>query len=345
MEYNKSDKCLLLLAVQPSSAKAKWKEIDSVDDVQELFNDTSKADEIIERLEKLNVIFLSYLNESFPQSLLDIDEPPIGLFCKGDISLLSEGKRIAIVGRRRITQYGKDVTRDFTRAITNSGNIVVSGLATGVDTLAHSSCLGNGGKTIAVVAGGLDSVYPSQNKYLFESIAQEGLIISEYALGVRAQGYQFPARNRIISGISQAVLVTEASKKSGSLITARYAIEQGKDLYVVPGNIYSEASEGCNELIKNGACYVALEPCDIVGKREEYVDYDKLKKDLDKEQIRVLDLLENGEMHVAEIMEGSGLQIEQLSALLTTLEMFDLIRATGGNYYELVPHLKNKGEK
>lgn len=345
MEYNKSDKCLLLLSVQPSSARAKWKEIDSVDDVQELFDDTSKADEIIEKLEKLNIVFLSYLNENFPQSLLEIDEPPIALFCKGDISLLNEGKRIAIVGRRRITPYGKDVTRDFTRAITNAGYIVVSGLATGVDTLAHSACLGNGGKAIAVVAGGLDSVYPTQNKYLFESIAEQGLVISEYALGIRAQGFQFPARNRIISGISQAVLVTEASKKSGSLITAKLAIEQGKDLYVVPGNIYSEASEGCNELIKSGACYVALEPYDIVGKREDYVDYDKLKQDLDKEQIRILDLLENGEMHVAEIMQSSGLQIEQLSALLTTLEMFDLIRATGGNYYELVPHLKNKGEK
>lgn len=345
MEYNNADKCLLLLASQNSTVKAKWREIDGVDSAEELFDNTAKADIIIEKLEKLNIVFISYLNENFPQVLMDIDEPPIGLFCKGDISLLNTGKRVAIVGRRKITPYGKDVTRDFTRAITNGGYIIVSGLASGVDTLAHSVCLGNGGKTIAVVAGGLDSVYPSQNKYLFDSIAEQGLVVTEYGLGVKAQGFQFPARNRIISGISEKVVVTEASKKSGSLITARLAIEQGKDLYVIPGNIYSEASEGCNELIRNGECYIALDPSDIIGKSEVYVDYDKLRKDLNKEQLRILDILEDGEMHIAEIMEGSGLHIEQLSALLTTLEMFDLIRATGGNYYELVPHLKYKGEK
>ena len=171
-----------------------------------------------------------------------------------------------IVGARKCTDYGKKVTKYFSEELTKRNINIVSGLAKGVDAVAHRTCIENGGKTVAVLGHGLDFIYPKENIMLAKKILQnDGAIITEYLPGTHIKKEHFPRRNRIISGLSNCVIVTEASEKSGSLITANHAIEQGKEVWVVPGDIFSKQSEGTNHLIKDGA-NVLTEICDICNK-------------------------------------------------------------------------------
>ena len=204
----------------------------------------------LEKIKKYNIKIINIFHEYYPQQLKYIYDSPVVLYAIGNIELLKQ-EAIAIVGARQCTEYGKITAQEISKQITNKSINVVSGLAIGIDSYAH---IGAGGKTIAVLGSGLDEIYPKNNIKLAKSILKKGgLIISEYSLGVKPEKIHFPSRNRIISGISNAVIVIEASERSGSLITAEFALEQGKDVYAVPSNISSKLSAGTNNLIKEGA--------------------------------------------------------------------------------------------
>lgn len=216
----------------------------------------SKDEILIKKYEsyiyKNNIKLINIFDDEYPESLKNIYAPPITLFAKGDVSLLKQ-KSIAIIGCRDASKYGIFVANSFANQLSKENVVIVSGMAKGIDTSAHIGSINNNGKTIAVLGCGVDIVYPRENVNLYLEILKNGLIVSEYIVGTRPDACNFPQRNRIISGLSKGVLVVEASKKSGTMITTDYALEQGKELFVVPGNITSGTSIGTNNLIKEGA--------------------------------------------------------------------------------------------
>lgn len=207
----------------------------------------------IEYMEKNGIEIVSILDEEYPKVLKEIYDPPISLYCKGDKTILGK-KSIGIVGCRDASEYGKKAAKYFAYQLAKENVVIVSGLARGIDSYAHIGNICAQGKTIAVIGNGLDRIYPEENTMLAQRIVKEGgVIVSEYPLGTKPNKMNFPARNRIISGLSTGILVVEAKKKSGTLITVDFALEQGKDVFVVPGNIDSINSVGTNDLIKQGA--------------------------------------------------------------------------------------------
>ena len=208
----------------------------------------------IEAMKKQNIKLITIEDKEYPQNLKQIYDAPINLYCKGNEKLLNANKKIAIIGCRDYTEYGKKVALEMSRKLAQENIIIISGGARGIDTFAHMGTLKEKGKTIEVLGNGLDYIYPPENRKLEEEIIKSGgLLISEYVIGKKPDKYTFPARNRIISGISDGVLVVEAKQRSGTLITVDFALEQGKTIFAVPGNIESKNSVGTNELIKQGA--------------------------------------------------------------------------------------------
>ena len=190
----------------------------------------------------------------YPERLKNIDSPPKELYCLGNLELLNYKNNIAIIGSRNCSIYGERVAKDFAFNLAKEDVCIVSGLAKGIDSFSHIGALNAKGKTIAVLGSGLDNVYPKENIKLMERIVRNnGLVISEYMLGIKPLKQHFPARNRIISGLSDSILVVEARKNSGTNITVDFALDQGKDVFVIPGNIYSKTSDGTNYLITEGA--------------------------------------------------------------------------------------------
>ena len=223
--------------------------------VENILNQEIKnsIDKHIEYINKNNIDIISIKDKEYPSLLKQIYDPPISLYIKGNKDILNN-KSIGIVGCREVSEYGKKVAKYFSYNLAKQNINIVSGLAKGVDSYAHIGTLSTEGKTIAVVGNGLDTVYPAENLYLTNRIIETGgTIISEYPLGTKSEKMNFPARNRIISGMSKGIIVIEAKEKSGTLITVDFALEQGRDVYVVPGNINSINSIGTNDLIKQGA--------------------------------------------------------------------------------------------
>lgn len=216
----------------------------------------AKDAKLLEKYEKYilknDIKIINISDDNYPAKLKNIYAPPITIFAKGDISLLNS-KSIAIVGSREPSKYGIYVAEKFSKELSKEGIAIVSGLAKGIDTFAHVGALSSFGKTIAVLGSGIDVVYPKENAKYYREISEKGLIISEYIVGTAPESKNFPQRNRIISGLSDGVLVVEARKNSGTMITTDFALEQGKELYVIPGNITSNLSAGTNNLIKEGA--------------------------------------------------------------------------------------------
>ena len=222
---------------------------------EELINSLYRTnlDKYLEYMSKNNIEIIDIYNKYYPDKLKLIYDPPVVLYVKGNKTILNN-KSIAIVGCRLPTNYGKNIANNMSYNLSISNINIISGLARGIDTCSHIGCLKAKGTTIAVVGCGLDRVYPGENKELFDDIIKSGgAIISEYIIGTKPLAKNFPKRNRIISGLSNGVLIIEAKEKSGTLITADFALEQGKEVYVVPGNITSINSFGTNELIKQGA--------------------------------------------------------------------------------------------
>ena len=218
-------------------------------------------------MRKNNIQLITIFDKYYPEKLKQIYDKPIVLYVKGNKEILNNFS-LAIIGCRENTKYGEIVARKITEDIVKEGIVTISGLAKGIDSIAHTSTLNAKGKTIAVIGSGLDEIYPKENIELANKIIDKGgIIVSEYIVGTKAQKMNFPARNRIISGMSSGIIVIEANKKSGTMITVDFALEQGKEIFAVPGNITSKNSEGTNELIKQGAKLVT-DAQDII---EEYI--------------------------------------------------------------------------
>lgn len=216
-----------------------------------------EAEKILKKVENEDIKLITMMNREYPKNLQRIYDRPILLYAKGNIKLLNSLKKISIIGSRNCSEYGKIVTQKLSYMLAKEDYTIVSGMAKGIDSYAHKGALTAQGNTIAILGSGVNYIYPEENKRLYDKILEKnGLILSEYGIDTKPIPEYFPARNRIISGISDKILITEASKKSGTMITASFAIEQGKTVYAVPGNITSIRSEGTNELIKDGAILV-----------------------------------------------------------------------------------------
>ena len=295
--------------------------------------------ELFARMEKLNVSAMTRVGKEYPESLQHIPDPPPVLFIKGSLTLESE-KQLAIVGTRRATYDGKKSASVFAGILTESGVSIVSGLARGIDTLAHTACLEAGGHTIAVLGNGLASVYPPENESLAQQIVDHGgSVISELPLDETPSRWTFPARNRLIAGLSRGVLIVEGDRKSGSLITANAALEQGREVFAIPGSIYNSQAEGTNYLIQNGA-FPALSPMDII----EYMHWSGATKietkeitppELDETEKIIYDLLKNETLSFEELAEATGFDAEELNSCLTMLTLRSIIIRLPGNQYRL----------
>lgn len=293
-------------------------------------------DNLEDKLTKLNIELVCLSEDTYPKSLLAYEDMPLILYCIGDISLLN-ARCFAVVGTRYPTKYGIRATEEFTASLCEKF-CIVSGMARGVDSKAHRTCLDNRGKTIAVFGCGVDVVYPQENYALYKDIATYGLIISEYEEGTKANACNFPQRNRIISGLSEGVLITEAGLKSGTFITHKYALEQGKDVYCVPGSIYNSASGGCNRSIRECQSRAVLDINDIYDEmginKVETTKPSAIQLDIN-EEIIVSCITQNGEMHFEELLDEVDLTVPQLNSLLMKMETIGLINKTKTNYWSV----------
>ncbi len=293
-----------------------------------------------DELEKLNQTGINYIefeNPAYPEILKNIFDPPPGIFVRGGICTGGQ-LSVAVVGSRKPTPYGVAVAERLASGLSSAGITVVSGMARGIDTAAHKGALKAGGRTIAVLGCGVDVVYPRENKRIMEEIASSGAVISEFPPGSEPGAWHFPVRNRIISGLSRAVVVVEAAARSGALITADIALEQGRDVMAVPGNISSPLSCGPNRLIKQGARLVEgvadiLDELGIdrlfSGVLETEKSYPRLTGDEDK----LMKLLTLEPLALDKLVEESGLATQQVLAALMFLELKGLARQLPGKYY------------
>ncbi|MDR2047720.1 MAG: DNA-processing protein DprA [Clostridiales bacterium] len=291
---------------------------------------------LYKELEYINASFITFLDSEYPENLREIHDFPILLYYRGDIGLLKKNL-FSIVGTRRPSAYGRRVTKEFADELSRAGFVVVSGMARGIDSVAHRTALDNGKPTVAVCGTGIDTVYPAENRELAAEIAEKGLIITEYKPKTPPMNYHFPHRNRIISALSQSVLVTEAGENSGSLITVNYAVEQGKNVYIVPGGIYSPESRGANKFLKKfqGAIVTEindiLEDCNREGRNKAETGIV-----LDIVETLIVGELSKGEKHFDELLELTGLEVSKLNAVLSALIISGQIEDTGNNYYYAV---------
>lgn len=273
-----------------------------------------------------------------PKVLIGIPSPPRQIYASHEnLNFLLKRPRIAIVGSRRVTPYGKEVTQQLARQLAEQGITVISGLAFGVDSLAHQSTLDAGGGTIAVLPSGLDTIMPATHTPLAKKIAvQGGALISEYEPGAPALTQNYIARNRLIAGLSQAVLITEATKDSGSLHTANFATQQGKPVLVVPGNITSPASAGTNQLLREGAVAITsyLDVLQALKLEPHERDATTIQGANEAEQA-ILELLLSGINEGDSLLQQSDLDIARFSQTLTALELDGKIRSLGGNRWGL----------
>ncbi|MDE6210433.1 MAG: DNA-processing protein DprA [Clostridia bacterium] len=337
MTYNNDQKALIMLSTI-EGYNARRKRFESVDRPCELYDDYTVADNMIAKMEKLGIKVLTIIDEDYPNTLKEIYDPPYTLYYQGDRNLFNSKDLLAVVGTRRVSAYGKNIMQNFAPAFIKSGFKIISGLARGVDSIGHRISLENNSPTVAVVANGLDICYPPENADMQRKIAENGLVISEYPMGAKPLQFHFPERNRIISALSQGVFIPEAGDKSGSLITADYAIEQGRDLFVVPGNIFSPQSAGCNKKIRELQAIITLTPEDVIdalGKTANKNHAEAIQLDFASQTI--VDILKDGALHFDEILEKSSMNIAELSSILSQLEILGVIRKLQGNNFEIIP--------
>ncbi|NCA67318.1 MAG: DNA-protecting protein DprA [Clostridia bacterium] len=357
MSYNGKEKALIWLAVQDIALAKKhkllalcepyelWRRLPEYGaKLTELLSEESYEsllltanedfiDKHIEQMDKAGIVAVTMASDNYPELLNEIFNPPIVLFAKGRVELLNS-RCFAVVGTREPTRYGKDVTENFTTELAAKGFTIVSGPARGVDSTAHRTALNFNKPTIGVLGSGLDKVYPAENKALFLEVAEKGLLLSEYKLGVGVQQYNFPERNRIISGISEGVLVTEAGENSGSLITINHAVEQNKNIYIVPGNIYSKASKGANDRLKMLQGAITTNVNDILRDYNMESAIEEVSEmQLDFVEAQIVGALEKEELHIEQLIQLTGMSIIQLSPLLAKMELLGIIKKLYGNYY------------
>ncbi len=295
-------------------------------------------DRLLNQMEKEGIAVLTWEDEAYPPRLKEIEQPPPVLYLRGALSE-EDAWAVAIVGTRRVTAYGRQVTEELASFLARHGVTVVSGLARGVDAIAHQSALRAGGRTLAVLGCGVDRIYPPEHAGLAEKIIQAGALVSDYAPGTPPEAANFPPRNRIISGLTLATVVVEAGETSGALITAQFAADQGREVFAVPGNILAPQSKGTNALIAQGARPL-LSPRDLLetlnlGRVHEQRAVRKAVPG-DEVEAALLNVLDAEPLHMDEIRQQTGLPIERVSATLVMMELKGLVRQVGGNHYVAV---------
>lgn len=295
-------------------------------------------DEEWEKLEKENISIIAFDSPDYPELLKESPNPPYILYARGKIDFLNSAPMISIVGSRKYTSYGAQATQNFSRELSVSGFAVVSGMALGIDTFAHMGALEAGGKTVAVLGNGLDekSIYPRNNLNLSRRICENGTLLSEYPVGTQAGPLTFPARNRIVAGLSLGTVVTEAGEKSGALITAKMALDANREVFSVPGSIFSLQSLGTNDLIKKGARLVSgvkdiLEELDISFQKETQEKIPKIPA-TESEKI-LLGILSSDPLHIDNISKLSKLGTAEASSTLSMMEIKGWAKNIGGQNY------------
>jgi DNA processing protein len=307
-------------------------------------HDFEKAENECRFIEKHNIIPLFYLDKSYPQRLKNCSDAPVMLYFKGSIDLNSQ-RIVAIVGSRSATDYGKTINEKIVADLKNSKAIIVSGLAYGIDVCAHKAALKNEMKTIGVLAHGLDRIYPGLHRSIAEKMIAEGGLLTEYLTETNPDKENFPQRNRIVAGISDAVVVIEAAKKGGALITAEIANTYNRDVFAVPGRLNDTFSEGCNHLIKTNKAALIESAKDIeyiMGWQEESSKKTKtiqrnLFMELNIEEKSLVDLInQNGSMDIDTICSNMTMPVSKVSATLLNLEFKGMLKSLPGKIYELI---------
>ncbi len=290
----------------------------------------------LERLEEAGVRPIPRFHSAYPSRLREIADPPPVIYVHGTLTPQDEWA-LALVGTRRATAYGRQAAGEFARDLATNGVTVVSGLARGIDTIAHRAALDAGGRTIAVLANGLDTVYPPENRGLASEIAEAGALISDYPLGTKPRAEFFPRRNRIMSGVALGTLVVEGDVKSGAMITARFAGEQNREVFAVPGSIFAPQSRGPLSLIRDGATPVAsvehvLEALNLtmIGAQ---MDFGRTAPPASEDERALMEVLTREPRHVDEVVRDSGLAAARVSATLALLELKGQVRDLGGMQY------------
>lgn len=295
------------------------------------------AAKVLSDMYKSEMDFITVSNPKYPPNLKETEDCPVGIFVRGTLPDYSK-KFLAVVGSRRCTQYGATTAHSISKELAQRGVVIVSGMADGIDSMAHRGALDGDGFTVAVLGCGADVCYPAGNRELMARILERGCIISELPPGTRPSKYTFPARNRIISGLSNVVAVIEADERSGTLITVNHALDQGRDVMALPGNINSRLSRGTNRLIKEGAAIITSvdDVAELLGineKRENKKNSEKSDIPLAREEKLVYDCIHSEPVTVDEIAIKSGLSLKEVQYALTMLELKQLvIKLTGQKY-------------
>lgn len=301
------------------------------------YHDLERVIQELSDLENKNYRIMTHYDEEFPSHLKMIPKYPRVLYYRGDPGLLKKNS-VAVVGARKITDYGKWACKHFVEALSEYDLTIVSGLALGTDGLAHKSALENQMNTVGVLGTGIDIIFPEQNRSVFDQMYSKGLVISEFPPGTPGLPMNFPVRNRIISGLSRVIIVIEAKKRSGSLITARLAFEQGKEVFAVPGNINSVYSQGTNELIRDGA-QPLLDVNDVLkefqGLTKIRVDSLDEKKDLSNTEKMILKELSENPKSAEKLTELLGLRYSEVCSILTILEIKGYVTELYGGIFSL----------
>lgn len=291
-----------------------------------------------EKVIKYAYNYVTILDDAYPENLKYIEDRPAILFYKGELDQNLDRNSIAFVGARKCTDYGKWACKNLSQGVSAAGVTTVSGLAYGIDAMCHKATLEVGGRSIGIIGCGIDKIYPKQNRNLYEKLENDGLILSEFPLGTDPKAYNFPRRNRIISGISLATVVIEAKEKSGTMITTRCALDQGKEVFAVPGNINSIYSKGTNKLIQEGSKLITTAE-DILEELDYLLDINQVKSSIDysslaNDELEIVRYIEENPNTSADLLAANlAYNIEEINYLLTSLELRDYIENIGNNEF------------
>jgi len=302
------------------------------------------AEQEVEKCRRIRCQIITLADKNYPSQLRNIAFPPPVLYVRGTL-LPGDNEALAVVGSRRPSLYGVSATRSFVKELVLEGWTIISGLARGIDTLAHQTAIKNNGRTLAVLGQGLDQIYPPENKKLHDQIIEQGAVISEFPIGVPPRPNHFPRRNRIISGLAQGVLVIEARQTSGALITARWACEQGREVFAVPGSYHSRLSQGTHALIQDGAKLVTC----LSDIRDEIPEKAKRKRELESqsrtaetvlklsaEQKTIRQALAAGPLHIDQLAAACQQTVQWVMINLLTLELQGMVQSAPGQIYQWV---------
>ncbi len=328
--------------------EAKPAELQTVDGIGEKtigairnFREWDRAENEVSKIKNLGFKLIPLTDSKYPPNLFNIYNPPPFLYVKGDI-LPGDDMAIAIVGTRVPDRYGRFVTDNLAQELAARGVTVVSGMARGIDSIAHAGALKRGGRTLSVLGSGLDVIYPPENKRLYDAISKQGAVISELPIGATPDSLNFPKRNRIISGLSLGVAVIQASDKSGSLITATFAIEQNREVFAVPGNIGTKLSQGTNKLIKRGAklvesvedILVEIESLRKLPTHQSSKESDARFSELSREEGLICSVIKDKPLHIDKITQLAGIDSARALSVLLSLELKGLIVQMPGKIFK-----------